>query len=102
MGTLIYGGVATGSSIDDRALAHMQVVMLNKLRRRENFAYSWKNSVADGDGRSTIWIASEIPLQFKYSGSRPPTINSAWVEILMATANTAAGLHLLAEPASTD
>jgi hypothetical protein len=45
MGKLIYDTqVKTG--IDDRALAHLQIVMLNKLRRRESFAFSWKNPAA--------------------------------------------------------
>jgi hypothetical protein len=100
MGQLIYDTqVKTG--IDDRALAHLQIVMLNKLRRRESFAFSWKNPAAEGDGRSTIWIAPELSLWFKYSGGRPPVINSAWVHALMAEANTAAGLHLVPEPAAT-
>jgi hypothetical protein len=35
---------ATGSFTDDRARSHMQVIMLNKLRCREGFAYSWRSS----------------------------------------------------------
>ncbi|OUE25872.1 ATP-dependent DNA ligase [Clavibacter michiganensis] len=97
MGRLIYD-TQVKTEIDDRALAHLQVVMLNKLRRRESFAFSWKNPAAEGDGRSTIWVAPELSLWFKYSGSRPPSLNSAWVQALMAEANTPAGLHLVVEP----
>lgn len=99
MGRLIYDST-TQTEIDDRALAHLQLVIVNKLRRRECFAFTWKNSVADGDGRSTIWLAPEIPLHFKFTGSRPPTINAAWITALVQTANTAAGLHLVREPAT--
>jgi hypothetical protein len=101
IGTLSYGG-SIASMIDDRALAHLQAVMLNKLRRGESFAYSWKTPAADGDGRSTIWVSPHIPLHFKYSGGRPPIINAAWVQVLMDTANTSRGLMLLPEPAQTE
>jgi hypothetical protein len=86
------------TEIDDRALAHLQIVMINKLRRREGFAFSWKNPASEGDGRRTAWISPEIPILFAFSGGRPPAINVAWVEALMQVANTSAGLHLIAEP----
>ena len=41
---------------DDRVLAHVQIVMSAKLRRGENFFFSWRDSPAVGDGRSAIWI----------------------------------------------
>lgn len=99
MGQLIYD-TQVRTEIDDRALAHLQIVMLNKLRRRESFAFSWKNPAAEGDGRSTIWVAPELSLWFKYAGSRPARINGAWVQALMVEANGAAGLHLVQEPAA--
>ncbi|WP_414171415.1 ATP-dependent DNA ligase [Clavibacter tessellarius] len=60
MGQLIYDAT-TRTTIDDRALAHLQIVMLGKLRRKESFAFSWKYPAAEGDGRSTVWIAPESP-----------------------------------------
>jgi hypothetical protein len=100
MGKLVYD-THVRTEIEDRALAHLQIVMLNKLRRRESFAFSWKNPAAEGDGRSTIWVAPELSLWFKYSGGRPPSINAAWVQALMVEANTAAGLHLMPEPTAS-
>jgi hypothetical protein len=97
VGQLIYD-TATRTTIDDRALAHLQIVMINKLRRRESFAFSWKYPASEGDGRGTVWIAPGLPLQFRFSGSRPPAINPAWVDALLDCANTAAGLHLVPEP----
>jgi hypothetical protein len=97
VGQLIYD-TSTRTTVDDRALAHLEIVMLNKLRRKESFAFSWKYPASEGDGRSTVWIAPSLPLQFRFSGSRPPAINPAWVEVLMDSANTASGLHLLPEP----
>jgi hypothetical protein len=98
MGQLIFDS-STRTTIDDRALAHLQIVMLNKLRRRESFAFSWKYPASEGDGRSTVWVAPELPLHFRFSGSRPPAINPAWVDLLMDSANTGSGLHLVPEPA---
>ncbi|OUE20333.1 hypothetical protein BFL36_11765 [Clavibacter michiganensis] len=101
MGQLIYDAT-TRTTIDDRALAHLQIVMVGKLRRQESFAFSWKYPAAEGDGRSTVWIAPELPLHFRFSGSRPPAINPAWVDVLMDSANSAAGLHLLPEPQQSE
>jgi hypothetical protein len=97
VGYLLYNS-SSRTELDDRALAHLQIAMIGKLRRKESFAFSWKNSAADGDGRRTIWIAPEIPLEFVFHGGRAPTINKAWVEALMLTTHTAAGLHLIPEP----
>jgi hypothetical protein len=97
MGKLIYN-MNTTTEIDDRALAHLQIVIVNKLRRQESLAFSWKNPASEGDGRSTIWIAPQLALHFRYSGGRPVVINRQWVEALMASANSTAGLHMVPEP----
>ena len=41
MGTMYYGGSAMPIRIDDRALAHLKVVLATKLRRNESFTLSW-------------------------------------------------------------
>lgn len=98
MGHLVYDS-RTRTEMEDRALAHLQIVIINKLRRKESFSFSWKNPASEGDGRHTIWIAPEIPLEFVYLGGRAPSIDMAWVEAMMLAANTSAGLHLVREPA---
>jgi hypothetical protein len=102
MGKLIYG--STGEiDIEDRMLAHLQIVIGAKLRRREPFFFSWKDDIAVGDGRSSIWLDSSLPLYFKYFGSRPPMINREWLEVLTVSANSAQGLQWIEEPqGSTD
>ena len=99
MGHLIYDS-RSRTEMEDRALAHLQIVIINKLRRKESFSFSWKNPASEGDGRRTAWISPEIPILFAFSGGRPPAINMAWVEAMMLAANTSAGLHLVREPAS--
>src|SRR6476660_8588966 len=80
VGALIYGSPAMEIQFDDRVLAHVQIVMSAKLRRGENFFFSWRDSPAVGDGRSAIWIDPSIPMYFRYSGSRHPAIDRAWLE----------------------
>jgi hypothetical protein len=98
MGRLIYGSPGTAIEIDDRALAHIKVAILAKLRRDEKFALSWQHGSEGGGGRSTIWLHPSIPLQFVFNGSRQPSLNRAWIDELLVTANSAGGLQLIPEP----
>ncbi len=100
MGKLLYGDSGLVIDFDDRALAHLQVVVGAKLRRREAFYLSWRNDTAIGSGRCSIWIESSIPLYFKYAGNDRQAINRAWIEELAHSANQPQGLFLTAEPDS--
>jgi len=42
--------------------------------------------------------ASGASFLFKFSGSRPASINRVWLEALTYTANFPAGLHIVPEP----
>ena len=97
MGKLTYDSTVV-VDFDDRLLAHLQMVIATKLRRGESFAFSWRDDVAVGDGRTTIWLHPALPLVFKYFGGKQPAINRAWVEALLQTANSSAGLHVVPEP----
>jgi hypothetical protein len=98
MGKLTYDSTLT-VDLDDRALAHLQVVISAKLRRGESFQFSWTSDPASGGGRTTIWMNPYVTLSFRYSSGRAPTLNRAWIEMLMDTANSAPGLRLVPEPA---
>jgi hypothetical protein len=98
MGKLLYSSGAIEIGFDDRALAHMHLVIGSKLRRGEKFFFSWQDGQAVGSGRSSIWIEPSIPLYFKFSGTRPITINRAWIEALNHTANSNTGLVFVPEP----
>ena len=82
---------------DDRVLAHLQIVIVQKLRRHEGFLMSWRDGDAIGDGRSAIWLSSDIPLYFKFSGGRAPQINVEWIAALTASANSSRGLIVTGE-----
>jgi hypothetical protein len=97
MGRLIYDSSFT-ADFDDRLLAHLQVVIAMKLRRGESFMFGWKDDRDVGDGRTAIWIDRTMPMVFRYSGGRAPTINRAWVELLTQTAGSSTGLQIVEEP----
>jgi hypothetical protein len=97
MATLEYGSSGREVEFDDRALAHLQIVMIAKLRRSESFAFSWTEH-DHREGRRTIWVSPAQYLQFRYGVRSTPAINRDWIEALMASANSTAGLQLVPEP----
>lgn len=101
MGTLFFGAARTAIEVDDRTLAHLQMVALTKLRRHEPFALSWRDDDAVGDGRSTIWITPNTELHFKYAGSRVPVIDKERLESLASAANSTHGIQLGTEASLT-
>ena len=78
MGRFIYDTMANSVDIDDRTLAHLRIVVMNKLRRTEAFMFDVE--VGDGSGRRSFWMHPSVPIQFHFFGSRNPRINRAWVE----------------------
>ena len=98
MGSLIYGTSSIEVQFDDRVLAHLQVVFSAKLRRGESFFFSWSDDPMAGEGRSAAWIHPAIPVYFRYSGSRPPALNKAWLEDMAVAAGSNQGLVLQEEP----
>ena len=97
MGLLQYGRPAEKIEIDDRALAHLKIVILAKLRRGEPLAFSFEHDVEDESGRSTIWLHPSIPLQFTFGSVEQPTINRAWLDELVVSGNSLDGLRLIPE-----
>ncbi len=97
MGTIYYGGSATPIHIDDRALAHLKVVVATKLRRGESFTLSWKHPEDEARGRSTIWLHPSIPLRFVFDDPETPDLSREWLEELAQTANSSGGIMLVAE-----
>lgn len=92
MGTLNYG--PRQYKLDDRLLAHLQVLISIKLRRRENFFLSWPKGVADGSGRISIWIDNGVPISCEYEGGKVPAIQREWVESMAEAAGSSLGLQV--------
>ena len=96
MGYIIYGA-GTEYEIEDRALAHLKVAIGLKLRRQECFFVSWSNPVEKGSGRVSLWVSPNIPLVFRFAGSRSPELNPVWLNVLRELAHTPRGLVLISE-----
>lgn len=90
MGTLSYG--PWSAEFEDRLLAHLQIVVVNKFRRGESFLMSWIDSTAIGDGRSALWLTPATPAHFRFSGTGAGDIDPAWLRRLNASAATPNGL----------
>ncbi|ALX67194.1 DUF7882 family protein [Microbacterium sp. XT11] len=102
MATLQYGTSTDPIHIEDRALAHLKVVIATKLRRQESFTLSWKHSDDEPGGRSTIWLHPSIPLRFTFDDPEPPQLNMRWIEDLMHSANSSGGIMLVDEVLDPD
>ena len=98
MGVLTYGSPSIEVTFDDRTLMHLQIVITAKLRRRESFVFSWKDTAEMGSGRSSIWLDPSSTLHYRFFGGRVPTVNRAWIEVLMTSANSGGGLVFTPEP----
>lgn len=92
MGRLHYG--IRSFEMEDRLLAHLQLIIGVKLRRGENFFMSWK---ADAGGRQAVWIDNGVPISCEYSHGHDVKLNLAWAERLADAAGKGGGLIIMAE-----
>jgi hypothetical protein len=97
MGHMLYGSTPTVIELDDRTLAHLELVTLAKLRRNESFAFTL--DAADGT-RATYWLNASSPLEFHFEVGRQD-INREWLDLIIDTANSTAGMRVVAEPVAT-
>ncbi|MEZ5111698.1 MAG: hypothetical protein R2732_09405 [Microbacteriaceae bacterium] len=97
MGWLYYGDSQDPIDIEDRALAHLKVVIATKLRRNESFTLSWQHPAEDPTGRSTIWLHPSIPLRFVFNMPERPELSAEWVTALANSANSTGDITLLPE-----
>lgn len=97
MATLFYGASDVPIHIEDRALAHLKIVIATKLRRQESFTLSWRHPEGESGGRSTIWIHPSIPLRFTFDEPEQPQLNPRWIDDLMQSVNSTGGILLVDE-----
>ena len=93
MGSLVYDD-DHAAEFEDRTLAHLQVIIVNKLRRLESFPFTWN----DDRRMMTVWISPATPLAFVFHGNRRPKLNRAWLEELALVASSSGGLVVVPEP----
>lgn len=99
MGYLKYG--REEFEFDDRTAEHLQIAIAAKLRRGEHFFLTWQLKHTKGSGRHSLWIDNGAPLHFFFSGARSTDINRAWLDQLMLSSNTPAGMQVGEEPTET-
>jgi len=97
MGKFIYDGNIK-VDFEDRLLAHLQAVIMAKVRRGESFPFTWKDDISTGGGRTTVYIHPHVSLVFKFHGSRTPQLSTAWLHALTYNANSGRGLYVVTEP----
>ena len=85
---------------DDRTLAHLQIVIVRRFIAGRSVLLSWLDALADGDGRTSIWLTPAAPLHFRFAGSRPRAIDRAWLDLLGRRADSGAGLVVCAQDGS--
>lgn len=90
MGRLTYSNNSQ-FNLDDRVLAHLRVVIMNKLRRNEPFMLQLPH---ESTGHISIWIHAAGPLAMQFYGGRHPRIEQDLIEKMMAEASGPDGLTL--------
>lgn len=97
MGMIYYDGADNPIHIDDRALAHLKVVIATKLRRNESFTLTWKHADGDSPGRTTIWLHPSIPLRFIFDEPEPVDLRADWITAMANSANSTGGITIVPE-----
>jgi hypothetical protein len=92
VGTLKYDGVTV--EFDDRLLAHLELVAVQKMRRQESFLMAWRDPDELGGGRTSIWVHPAVRMTFHFTTNDDPRIERAWLETLMMSANSPTGLFV--------
>jgi hypothetical protein len=88
--------------MDDRALAHLQVVITTKLRRNEGFLIQWERPAEKGSGRGGFWIHPNCDLTYEYEGNREPSLDHDELDRMMIAASASSGVKITGEQRSWD
>jgi hypothetical protein len=92
VGRFIYGDSNQSFDFDDRVLAHLRIVLMNKLRRRESFMLQFPSP--HGVGWHSLWIGHAVPVTFQFYGGRTPALDMELVEQMFRDASGPDGLSL--------
>lgn len=93
---MLYGHGHDSIELEDRSLALVRIVVINKFRRGESSMFDV--AMRDSGGRRSYWMHPRVPLTFLFYGSRPVPNNRVWADALIAAANSPGGLVLVPEP----
>ncbi|MBL3700927.1 hypothetical protein [Leucobacter luti] len=95
MGYLVHG--PNEYEFEDRLLAHLKVVVGQKLGRQEGFFLSWSRTPDEGSGRVSLWLSPAVPIAFRFGGSKSPELNLTWLRVLAARSHASRGLVVITE-----
>jgi hypothetical protein len=95
MGTLTYAGI--DYKIEDRVLAHLKIAITAKLRVGEAFLLNWQIPAEDGSGRISLWVSPQIPLSYRFNGSKVPELNKYWIDALARSSHGFRGMVVMDE-----
>lgn len=93
MGTLDLGRLACIDLPDD-VLAHVQAVIIAKLRVHEPILVGW--GVADG-GHDEVLVNPSMPIVIRYDLDEDRRLDRRWLNRLMVAANSVQGLQIRPE-----
>ena len=102
MGKLTYGAIQREIQIDDRLLAHLEVVVLSRLRRNNAFALRWAERADDGDSRRTVWVHQASDLYFEYDSPEAPELDRELLDRLAKAADSNTGINLRFDASGAD
>lgn len=95
MGRLHYGDDGAIARLADEDLEHLQVVVVNKLRRAEPFLLTVESSDAL-EPTVAFWIHEHSDLRFAFDYREPTPPDRERLELMIQEASSASGLHLRA------
>ncbi|MCS5732437.1 DUF7882 family protein [Herbiconiux daphne] len=98
MGYLYIGPTGFMTQIDDRALAHLKVIILTELRNGRGVALSLRHEPAEGSGRETFWVHPGTDVRFQFLGGRAPRLNHTWLRAMADSCTSGTGLYIMNEP----
>lgn len=93
MGYFHYGPLCR-VEFDDRMLAHLRTVTIGKFALQESFAFTWTEAGA----QRSVWMHPSMHLMFEFDSDEISAIDPAWIEKLIALANSPSGLRLTPGP----
>lgn len=93
MGRLHYGDDGTVAYLADEDLEHLQVVVVNKLRRAEPFLLTVESSDAL-EPTVAFWIHEHADLRFAFDRREHAAPDRERLEHMIQEASSAGGLHL--------
>jgi hypothetical protein len=95
MGKLTYGALQREIVMGDVLLAHVEVVVLSRLRRNNAFALRWTETVEGrSDVRRTIWIHQGADLYFEYDTAEQGELDRDMLDRLAKAADSNTGINL--------